>query len=242
MPSPLPIDWNEAEKACIAGVPINQVAQTMAERAGIDPERLYATMRKRASRERWPMPDAIVRRAKVQAKVATGAAENAKAAALWQAGESGAVAVQKSRDLVGMGVPQTIVDGDGRELSRCADSGGTIAAGGGETAAGGAGLSAGGAFHSVPVTATELVTVSLAERGQSGLSLALDAALAALRNLDPSAPLPVRNAQDLLTMVKATKEAAGLDKPGVAIAVSLNNATNATIAGWAEADTVDTIG
>jgi hypothetical protein len=101
---------------------------------------------------------------------------------------------------------------------------------------------AGGAFQPPPVTANDLVTTSLAERGQSGLSLALDAALAALRNLDPSAPLPVRNAQDLLTMVKATKEAAGLDKPGVAIAVSLNSSGNATIAAWTEADTVDTIG
>jgi hypothetical protein len=98
------------------------------------------------------------------------------------------------------------------------------------------------ALQAPPVTANDLVTTSLAERGQSGLSLALDAALAALRNLDPSQPLPVRNAQDLLTMVKATKEAAGLDKPGVAIAVSLNSTGNATIASWADADIVDTIG
>jgi hypothetical protein len=43
---------------------------------------------------------------------------------------------------------------------------------------------------------------------------------------------------DLLTAVKATKEAAGLDKPQVAVAVSLNNASNATITAWESIESV----
>lgn len=243
MPSPLPIDWNEAEKACIAGVPMHQVAQGMAERAGIDPERLYSAIRKRASRERWPVPDAIVRRARLQAKVASGAAENAKEAALWSPGESGSVAVQQSRDVAGMGVPRSIVDLEGRELSRHGagegNNSGEVAPGGGEAAAGGAGLSAGGAFHPAPVTAAELVTADLSQLGQRGLRAILNTAVNAAESMQ-QAP-EVRSWNDVQVMTKVISQAAGLDKPGVAIAVSLNNATNATIAGWADADTVDTI-
>ena len=240
MPSPLPIDWNEAEKACIAGVPMHQVAQGMAERAGIDPERLYSAIRKRASRERWPVPDAIVRRARLQAKVASGAAENAKEAALWSPGESGSVAVQQSRDVAGMGVPRSIVDLEGRELSRHGsgegNNGGVVAPG---AEAGGAGLSAGGAFPPAPVTAAELVTADLSQLGQRGLRAILSTAVSAAESMQ-QAP-EVRSWNDVQVMTKVISQAAGLDKPGVAVAISLNSSGNATIAGWADADTVDTI-
>ena len=237
MPQALSIDWGETEKACLAGVPVNQVANAMAERAGLPVKRVYDAIRQRISRERWPLPDSIMRRARAQARLAAGLATNAKEAAAWNAGKSGAAAVQESREAAGVAV--VALEDFEKPLSLCEDV--ALAAEAGR-AEGAAGVVAGGAFHPVPITAAELVTTSLAERGQSGLSLALDAALAALRNLDPSQPLPVRNAQDLLTIVKATKEAAGLDKPGVAVAINLNNATNATIAGWADADIVDTIG
>jgi hypothetical protein len=237
MPQALSIDWGETEKACLAGVPVNQVAKAMAERAGLPVKRVYDAIRQRISRERWPLPDSIMRRARAQARLAAGLATNAKEAAAWNAGKSGAVVVQESREAAGVAV--VALEEFEKPLSLCEDV--ALAAGAGQ-AEGAAGVVAGGAFTPVPITAAELVTTSLAERGQSGLSLALDAALAALRNLDPSAPLPVRNAQDLLTMVKATKEAAGLDRPGVAVAISLNSSGNATIAGWADADIVDTIG
>jgi hypothetical protein len=236
MPQALPIDWKETEQACIAGVPIGQVAKAMAERAGLPKERVYEAIRQRICRERWPVPGSIVRRAKLQARVASGQAANAKEAAAWKEGEAGAVEAAECRKAAG--VAELGADALSRfETLESGASAGEAGAGAGMRAEDGR-----EALQAPPVTANDLVTTSLAERGQSGLSLALDAALAALRNLDPSAPLPVRNAQDLLTMVKATKEAAGLDKPGVAVAISLNNATNATIAAWTDADTVDTIG
>ena len=219
---------------------MHQVAQGMAERAGIDPDRLYSAIRKRASRERWPVPDAIVRRARLQAKVASGAAENAKEAALWSPGESGSVAVQQSRDVAGMGVPRSIVDLEGRELSRHGagegNNSGEVAPGGGEAAA----EDGRGAFSPVPLTAAELVTADLSQLGQRGLRAILSTAVTAAESMQ-QAP-EVRSWNDVQVMTKVISQAAGLDKPGVAIAVSLNNATNATIAGWADADTVDTIG
>ncbi len=88
-------------------------------------------------------------------------------------------------------------------------------------------------------TATELVTQSLATRGQTGLSLALDAALASLQTLQSSGDtVPIRSMQDLLTAVKATQAAAGLDKPAVAVAVSLNSGSNASITAWESIDSV----
>jgi hypothetical protein len=209
----------------------------MADRAGLPLDRVYTAIRKRISREQWPIPDSIIRRAKARARMAAGLATNAREAAAWNAGKSGVAAVADSKEAAGVA---SVALADYESQQSLTENGESCASAG---VAGAAGAEDGrGAFSVAPVTANDLVTTSLAERGQSGLSLALDAALAALRNLDPSQPLPVRNAQDLLTMVKATKEAAGLDKPGVAIAVSLNNATNATIAAWTDADIVDTIG
>jgi hypothetical protein len=211
----------------------------MAERAGIDPERLYSAIRKRASRERWPVPDAIVRRARLQAKVASGAAENAKEAALWSPGESGSVAVQQSRDVAGMGVPRSIVDLEGRELSRHGagegNNSGEVAPGGGETAA----EDVRGAFHPAPVTAAELVTADLSQLGQRGLRAILNTAVNAAESMQ-QAP-EVRSWNDVQVMTKVISQAAGLDKPGAAITVVLNKEGNATIAGWADADIVDTI-
>jgi hypothetical protein len=170
--------------------------------------------------------------------MAAGLATNAREAAAWNAGKSGVAAVADSKEAAGVA---SVALADYESQQSLTENGASAGVSGAAGAA--AGVEDGrGAFIVAPVTAHDLVTASLAERGQSGLSIALDAALAALRNLDPSQPLPVRNAQDLLTMVKATKEAAGLDKPGVAVAISLNSTGNATIAGWADADTVDTIG
>jgi len=230
----LPVDWNEIEKSCIAGVPMHQVAQAMAERAGVETQRLYNAIRKRCSREQWPVPDAIVRRARLKAKVASGAAENAKEAAVWMPGESGVVQVQQSREIAGTGVPRRIADGISGESSLNETREGDEGLIGAELGQ----IEGRGALQSAPVTATELVTRSLAERGQSGLSLALDAALASLASLDPATPVPIRSMTDLLTAVKATKEAAGLDKPQVAVAVSLNNASNATITAWESIESV----
>ena len=240
MPQELPIDWVETQKSCLAGVSVRQVAKAMAERAGLPLDRVYTAIRKRISREQWPIPDSIIRRAKARARMAAGLATNAREAAAWNAGKSGVAAVADSKEAAGVA---SVALADYESQQSLAENGESCASAGVAGAAGAAGAEDGReALQAPPVTANDLVTTSLAERGQSGLSLALDAALAALRNLDPSAPLPVRNAQDLLTMVKATKEAAGLDKPGVAVAISLNSTGNATIAGWADADTVDTIG
>jgi hypothetical protein len=41
---------------------------------------------------------------------------------------------------------------------------------------------------------------------------------------------------DLLTAVKATKEAAGLDKPATAVQVNINGNANATIETWESLD------
>ena len=236
----LPVDWNEIEKSCIAGVPMHQVAQAMAERAGVETQRLYNAIRKRCSREQWPVPDAIVRRARLKAKVASGAAENAREAAVWGPGESGVVQVQQSREIAGTGVPRRIVDGISGESSpnetREGEEG-QIGAGLGQIGVVAGGQIGGrGALQPAPVTATELVTRSLAERGQSGLSLALDAALASLASLDPATPVPIRSMTDLLTAVKATKEAAGLDKPATAVQVNINGNANATIETWESLD------
>ena len=226
MAQPLPIDWKETERACLAGVSQRQVAQAMAKAAGLDEERVYTAIRKRASRERWPLPDAIVRRAQAQARVVAGVAEDARQGARWTKGTSGVEAVQQSRDVAGVGVPRDIVDGISGELSLDAsmgaeESGECTRRGGGE------------ALPAAPPTATELVTQSLATRGQTGLSLALDAALASLQSLQSSGDtVPIRSMQDLLTAVKATQAAAGLDKPSVAVAVSLNSGSNASITAW----------
>ena len=244
MALPLPIDWGEAEKACLAGVPMHQVAQAMATRAGLDGEKLYATMRKRASRERWPVPDAIVRRAQAQARVASGAADGPKQAAGWQAGQSGLDAVMQSRDAAGINVPRAsgaLASLDAGEYSGSKDDGGAdVAEGGAEAAAGDVAGAARGAFSPVPLTATELVTADLSQLGQRGLRAILSTAVTAAESMT-SAP-DIRSWNDVQVMTKVISQAAGLDKPGVAIAVSLNRDGNATIAAWTDADIVDAIG
>jgi len=229
MPRELPVNWSEIEKACLAGVPQRQVAKAMAESVGIDQERLYKAIRKRASRERWALPDAIVRRAQAQARVAAGVAEDTKQGSKWQKGVSGFDAVQLSRDVAGVGVPHDIVDRISGELGVASSPAGVAVVSGGDVV----GFGVGGGLTTSPPSATELVTQSLAARGQTGLSMALDAALASLQALKASGDaLPIRSQTDLLTNVKALQAAAGLDKPQVAIAVSLNSGQNASIAAW----------
>jgi hypothetical protein len=80
----------------------------------------------------------------------------------------------------------------------------------------------------------------LSQLGQRGLRAILNTAVTAAESMQ-QAP-DIRSWNDVQVMTKVISQAAGLDKPGVAIAVSLNNATNATIAGWAEAETIETIG
>jgi len=230
MAKELPVSWTEIQKACLAGVPMNQVAKGIADKTeGITEKQLYTAIRKRASRERWPLPDAIIRRAKAQALVAAGVAVDAKQGAAWRKGESALHSVAQSREAVGMGVPRSLEEHErdlaslnapvGAETS-CVELCG-VAGDGRE------------ALQSAPPTANDLVTASLAQRGQTGLSLALDAALASLQSLQSSGDtVPIRSMQDLLTAVKATQAAAGLDKPSVAIAVSLNSGSNAGIAAW----------
>jgi hypothetical protein len=89
------------------------------------------------------------------------------------------------------------------------------------------------------VTAAELVTADLSQLGQRGLRAILSTAVTAAESMQ-QAP-EVRSWQDVQTMTKVISQAAGLDKPGVAIAVSLNRDGNATIAAWTDADIVDTI-
>ena len=219
----LPVNWQEIEKACLAGVAMNQVAKGIAEKTeGITEKQLYTAIRKRASRERWPLPDAIIRRARAQALVAAGVAGDAKQASSWRKGESALHQVAQSREAAGMGVPREFEELERGELSPNAPCDAVLGCvGGGE------------ALPSAPPTAAELVTQSLATRGQTGLSLALDAALASLQSLQSSGDtVPIRSMQDLLTAVKATQAAAGLDKPGVAVQVNLNSDRNAGIMAW----------
>lgn len=223
MAQPLPIDWKETERACLAGVSQRQVAQAMAKAAGLDEERVYTAIRKRASRERWPLPDAIVRRAQAQARVAAGVAEDAREGARWTKGTSGVDAVQQSRDVAGVGVPREIVDGNGRELSLDASMG---AENSGEYALRGGGE----ALPIAPPTAAELVTADLAQLGQRGLRTILSRSVEAVEAI--TAAPEIRSWQDVATAAKVIQSAAGLDKPSVAVAVNLNSGSNASIMAW----------
>jgi hypothetical protein len=91
MPHELPVNWTEIEKACIAGVPQRQVAKDVAAKTAgaVTVDQLYKAIRKRASREQWPIPASIMRRARTVALVAAGEAATAKDAATWRKGESG---------------------------------------------------------------------------------------------------------------------------------------------------------
>jgi hypothetical protein len=89
------------------------------------------------------------------------------------------------------------------------------------------------------VTAADLVTADLSQLGQRGLRAILSTAVSAAESMQ-QAP-DIRSWNDVQVMTKVISQAAGLDKPGVAVAISLNSSGNATIAAWTEADTVDTI-
>jgi len=232
MAKELAVNWGEIEKAVIAGVPQRQVAQTMGESNGIDPERLYKAIRKRASRERWPIPASIIRRAQLQGLVASGQATNAKEAACWKQGEPGwetsAACAAMARQPV-LSVEEldkqkdqsvTLKGGDCREVSGVA--GGLV----GEGAVGGLPVAG--------VTATDLVTQDLVTLGQRGLRAILSRATQAAEAMT-EAP-EVRSWQDVQTMTKVISQAAGLDKPQVAIAVSLNSGQNTSIAAWESID------
>jgi hypothetical protein len=210
----------------------------MAERAGLPVKRVYQAIRQRISRERWPIPDSIVRRARAQARVAAGLATNAKEASAWNAGKSGLEAVQESREIAGvvpvaLGAEAGPMSPDEIQVSPGAE-GLSGASAGAEVLAGGA------AFTPAPVTAAELVTADLSQLGQRGLRAILSTAVTAAESMQ-QAP-EVRSWNDVQVMTKVISQAAGLDKPGVAVAISLNSTGNATIAAWTEADTVDTIG
>lgn len=225
MPQPLPIDWKETERACLAGVPINQVAKRMAESAGLDYERTYTAIRKRISRERWPLPDAIIRRAKVQARVAAGVAKDAKEAAIWRKGDSVLDEVAQSREALITGVPR---DSEEHFVTNCAE--------GGESGAESAIVEAEngrGALREASPSALDLVTEDLTALGNRGLRSILVRATEAAEAMQ-QAP-DVRSWQDVQTMTKVIQAAAGLDKPAVAVAVSLNSSGNATVAAWESA-------
>jgi len=227
MAKQLPIQWGEVERAALTGVPLYDIAvklvDSVPELQGHDVTRLYATIRKRASRERWPMPDAILRRAQAKARVEAGVAEDAKQANQWRKGEDGLNAIAESKRLMGINVPQDSGGGGVELLS-------PIAPDGSEVAGGLVGVGVGGGLPAVPVTAENLVTADLVTLGQRGLRAILNRATIAAEAMT-EAP-EVRSWQDVQTMTKVISQAAGLDKPAVAVAVSLNSGQNASIAAW----------
>ena len=219
----LPVNWQEIEKACLAGVAMNQVAKGIAERTeGITEKQLYTAIRKRASRERWPLPDAIIRRARAQALVAAGVAGDAKQASSWRKGESALHQVAQSREAAGMGVPREFEELERGELSPNApgDAGEAVLAG----------VESGEALPSAPPTAAELVTADLAQLGQRGLRAILSRSVDAVEAMQVAPD--IRSWQDVATATKVIQSAAGLDKPSVAVAVSLNSGSNASIMAW----------
>jgi len=234
MPKELNVNWREIEKACIAGVPQRQVAQTMGESNGIDIERLYKAIRKRASRERWPVPSSIIRRAQLQSLVASGKAANAKEAACWKQGEPGWETSATCAAMAGQPV-LSVADMDKQKLPSVTlrDAEAANVAG---VAAGLCGDGLGVALPAPPVTAENLVTADLVTLGQRGLRAILHRATTAAEAMI-EAP-EVRSWQDVQTMTKVISQAAGLDKPAVAVAVSLNSGANATITGWESIDSV----
>ena len=231
MPHELPVDWNEIEKACIAGVPQRQVAQTMGVSSGVDVERLYKAIRKRASRERWPVPASIIRRAQLQSLVASGKAANAKEAATWKQGEPGWETSATCAAMAGQPV-LSVADLDKQKLQsvtlRDAEAA-NVAGVAAETAVAAVNVG-GGALQAAPVTAESLVTADLAALGSRGLRAILTRATEAAEAMR-TAP-EIRSWNDVQTMTKVISQAAGLDKPAVAVAVSLNNGANASITAW----------
>jgi len=248
MPHELPVNWSEIEKACIAGVPQRQVAKDIAAKTeGVSIDQLYKAIRKRASRERWPIPASIMRRARAEAMVATGAATSAKEGATWRKGESGRVQAgamlatlgiehseRGAAELLGCGGVDSVVAGVAESPNGAGVSGGGV-----DALGFGGGLVNGGGLTTSPPTATELVTADLVTLGQRGLRAILNRATQAAEAMT-EAP-EVRSWQDVQTMTKVISQAAGLDKPQVALSVSLNSGTNSGIAGWECAETIDTI-
>lgn len=224
----LPVNWQEIEKAVIAGVPQRQVAQTMGEASGVDTERLYKAIRKRASRERWPVPASIIRRAQLQGLVASGKAANAKEAACWKQGEPGWETSATCAAMAGQ-VVLSVEELD-KQKEQSVTLKGTDAAGVALVAEGGLAGEGGEALQSAGVTAAELVTADLAQLGQRGLRAILSRSVTAVEAMQ-AAP-DIRSWQDVATAAKVIQSAAGLDKPSVAVAVSLNNGANASIAAW----------
>ncbi len=233
----LPVNWQEIEKACLAGVPMNQVAKGIAERTdGVTEKQLYTAIRKRASRERWPLPDAIIRRAKAAALVAAGVASDAREGAKWRKGESALHNVAQSREAVGMGVPRDFEEHVRQQPSPNAPDGAekgeiVAVAGGGIAVAG-----VGEALQSAPPSAHDLVTADLAQLGSRGLRAILSRSVEAVEAIE-SAPA-IRSWQDVQIATKVISQAAGLDKPAVAVAVSLNSGANASITAWECVDSV----
>lgn len=235
MPHELPVDWLEIEKACIAGVPQRQVAKDVAAKTeGVEAESLYKAIRKRASRERWPIPASIMRRARAQAMVATGAAVDAKQGATWKPGESGRKQAGLMLGALGIEHQERVA----AELLNVADGavGGNLSlngAEGGENVRDCAGIAVAGvgeALQSAPPSAHDLVTADLAQLGSRGLRAILSRSVEAVEAIE-SAPA-IRSWQDVQIATKVISQAAGLDKPAVAVAVSLNNGPNASITAW----------
>ena len=235
MPHELPVDWNEIEKACIAGVPQRQVAKDIASKTlGVEADSLYKAIRKRASRERWPIPASIMRRARAQAMVATGAATDAKQGAAWKPGESGRK--QAGVMLGALGIEhQERRAAELLEVAGGAESG-NLSLNGAEGAGmrvGEAVLAAGGggeALPTAPPTAAELVTADLAALGNRGFRSLLSRTVDAVESM-PATP-EIRSWNDLQVATKIISQTAGLDKPGVAVQVNLNSDRNASIIAW----------
>jgi hypothetical protein len=251
MPKELPIQWSEVEKAALAGVPMYEIAAKLLETTptliemGYTVKRLYATIRKRASRERWPIPDAIVRRAQAEARSkAAGGAAGAKQGAQWRKGEDGLQRIAESKIAAGMGVPQSLEGVIVEQKSPTAPEGAENGQDGADLGAIGGGVgqiegrvAAGGgreALPSAPLSAAELVTEDLARVGQRGLRAILTRATEAAESMQ-AAP-DVRSWQDVQTMAKVIQTAAGLDKPATAVQVNINGNANATIETWESLD------
>jgi hypothetical protein len=88
----------------------------------------------------------------------------------------------------------------------------------------------GEALPSAPPTASDLVTADLAQLGQRGLRAILSRSVEAVEAI--TAAPEIRSWQDVATAAKVIQTAAGLDRPAVAVAVSLNSGSNASIMAW----------
>jgi hypothetical protein len=94
----------------------------------------------------------------------------------------------------------------------------------------------GEALQTAPVTAHDLVTQDLSQLGQRGFRSLLSRTVDAVESM-PATP-EIRSWNDLQVATKIISQTAGLDKPAVAVAVSLNNGSNASITAWESIDSV----